>query len=309
MYSAKLAEVRDDPMSFSILMSAPDGFLGAIKMLLASIERRSVDSRALLQAFRDYMVLNFKGLNCKVPNWGATDPAKDLKSPLPPAIVQFNETFRSRLKATNLDVISENEIKNDAKASSPDEPLPSRWNSLSYVQVLQTVQKLNTPLTQKELAEGRSERDATWLSQAQDALAQLSSWSDEDEAEVDFFHQKAILLQGLSRKTIGTRLHAEALDAFVRFLEQNSYQDVSPIDWFFSVKILLAESARSEDASADLKRLIDSQDPVLSVYARLHLLLQSAKRPPNGNHPSKGGNTDASPNTRGTTALSGSNQM
>ena len=282
VYAAMLAEVHGDPLSFSILMSDPNSFFGAITTLLTSLDRRNVDSRALLQAFRDYMVLNSKGPNC-----GATKSSND-SSLLPTAIAQFNETFQSRLKAINLGVIREDEIKSDIKASAQDEPLPSRWNSLTYFQSLQSVQKLNTPLTQKELAAGRTENDAKWLNQAQDVLTQLSTWSNEGEPEADFFHQKAILLEALAQRTTGTSLHAEVLDAFVRFLEQNSYQEVSPIDWFFCAKILLPRNAGPSRANADLRRLVDSREPVLSVYARLQLLLQSAKQTPASRHAAQG---------------------
>ena len=190
----------------------------------------------------------------------------------------------------NLRIIGEDEIKSDAKGSGPAEPLPPRWNSLTYFQLLQSVQKLNTPLTQKELAEGRTENDATWLSQAQDVLTRLSDWSNEGESEADFFHQKAILLEGLARRTIGTPLHADVLDSFVVFLEQNSYRDITPIDWFFCAELLLETNAAPDRARADLKRLVDSREPVLSVYARLQFLLQSAKQTPAGKHPTEGAN-------------------
>ena len=279
VFAVALADVHGDPLSFSILMSEPDSFFQAITSLLTSLERRNVDSRALLQAFRDYIVLNFKGPNC-----GATEPSNDSKSPLPTAIVQFNEIFQSRLKGANLGLIREDEIKSDKKGSSPDEPPLSRWNSLTYFQLLESVQKLNTPLTQEELAEGRTENDAKTLSQAQDVLTRLSTWSNEGEPEADFFHQKAILLEAVAQRTIGTSLHAEVLDAFVRFLEQNSYQEVTPIDWFFCAKILLSRNTGSDSSNADLKRLIDSREPVLNVYARLQSLLQSAKQTPTSKH-------------------------
>jgi hypothetical protein len=283
VYAAMLAEVHGDPLSFSILMSAPDRVFGTITRLLTSLARRNLDTRALLQAFRDYMVLNFKEPTCD-----ATKSSNGPKSSLPAAIVQFNETFQSRLSAMNLSVIGEDEIKSNAKASGVDEPLPSRWNSLTYFQLLESVQNLNTPLTQKELAEGRTENDAKWLSQAQDVLTQLSTWSNEGEPEADYFHQKAIFLETLAQRTIGTSLHAEVLDAFVRFLEQNSYQEVTPVDWFFCAKLLLAKNAGPNSANSDLRRLVDSREPVLSVYARLQYLLQSAKQMPTGKHASEG---------------------
>jgi P2-related tail formation protein len=126
------------------------------------------------------------------------------------------------------------------------------------------------------------------LSQAQDVLTRLNAWSNDGESEADFFHQKAILLEALARRTIGTPVHADVLDSFVVFLEQNSYQDVTPIDWFFGAELLLETNAISNGANADLKRLVDSREPVLSVYARLQSLLRSAKQTPAGKYPTEG---------------------
>jgi hypothetical protein len=285
VYAATLTDLHGDPLSFSILMSAPDSLFEAISKLLTSLDRHNVESRALLQAFRDYIVVNLKGPNC-----GLAEFSKDPKSLLPTAMVQFNETFQSRLTGMNLGVIRESEIKTDAKGSGPHVPRLSRWNSLTYSQLLESAQKVNTPLTQEELTEGRTENDAIWLSQAQDVLTRLNAWSNDGESEADFFHQKAILLEALARRTIGTPVHADVLDSFVVFLEQNSYQDVTPIDWFFGAELLLETNAISNGANADLKRLVDSREPVLSVYARLQSLLRSAKQTPAGKYPTEGVN-------------------
>jgi hypothetical protein len=282
VYAAVLADLHGDPLSFILTLEPYGDFFEAITAVLMSLDRRNVDSRALLQAFRDYMVLNFKGPNC-----GATESSNDSKSSLPPAIVKFNETFQSRLKGMNLSVIGEDEVKSNAKDSGPDEPLPSQWNSLTYFQLSESLKKLYTPLTQKESAEGRTENDTKWSSQAQDVLTRVSAWSNEDESELDFFHQKAILLEGLTQVTIGTPLHADVLDSFVLFLEQNSYQDVTPIDWFFCAKLLL-RSSRFKLSRRDFKRLVDSREPVLSVYARLQTLRESAKQTPPIKSPTEG---------------------
>ena len=276
VYAAMVAQVDGDPLSFSILMSEPDGFFKAISALLSSLDKRNVDSRALLQAFRDYMVLNAKGPNC-----GTTDLSKSSKSGLPPAIASFNGTFRSRLQKAKLDAISENEIKGDTNSNIKEQPLPSRWKSPAYFQLLKAVQGVNLPLTEPATS---SENDSQRLSQAQDVLSRLNAWTNEDQPELEFFHQKAILLEGLAQRTIGTSLHAEVLDSLVRFLEQNSYQEVTPIDWFSCAKRLLSTNAGPNKANADLKRLIDSREPILSIYARLQSLLQSAKEAPTGKH-------------------------
>lgn len=277
VFAAVLADVHEDPLPFSTLMSNPKSFFEGFTSLFTTLDKHNLDTRALLQALRDYLVLNFKEPHC-----GPTVAPSDSTSTLPSAIVQFNETFGSRLKRLSLGIIGDDQIKSDIKTSVPEQPLPSRWNSLAYSQLVESVQKLNTPLTKKELDEGRTDNDAQRMSQVQDVLTRLSAWSNEGQSDADFFHQKAILLEALVQRTVGTPLHAEVLDAFVHFLEQNSYQEITPVDWFFCAKIILARTAGLNSADADLRRLIDSREPVLNVYARLQSLLLSAKQTPTG---------------------------
>jgi len=274
VYAAAMAQLHGDPLSFHILLWRPEGLFDAISTLLTTLPGHNIDSRPLLHAFRDYVVLNFKGANCGTPKF-SIDPETGLPTP----IVRFNETFAARLKAANLASIRIEEIKTDAITTGDPPPPLARWNSPKYSQLLLAVQNLNP--SPKDDGDPKDE-DPQWLSKAQDVLTQLNSWSNEGEAEPesDFFHQKAILLGGLARRTIGTPLNPDALDSFVQFLEQNSYDEVSPIDWFVSVKLVFRMHAAQSGSRADLTHFIDSRNPVLSVYGRLQFLLQSAKQAP-----------------------------
>lgn len=89
-------------------------------------------------------------------------------------------------------------------------------------------------------------------------------------------------MEGLTERTIGTSMHGEVRDSFIAFLEQNSYQQVSKVDWFLYAKRLLTANVRLAGAKEDLEAFLNSGEPVLSTYARLQLLLQTAKDAPVG---------------------------
>jgi len=267
LYAATLAGMHGDSLSFNILMSDPR-FFDNIAALLDSLDKHNIDSRAVLRAFREYIVVNFKGSDCSTQ--GTANP----KSPLPDAVAQFNTRFTSRLKAANLEGIREDEVESDGDSSAHQEAPLERWKSATYFQMLRAVQDVGPPPHQRAGKEGD---DVQWLSHAQDVLTKVTNWSNQRDPEIEFFHQKAILLEALAEKTIGTSLYAEAVDSFARFLEQNSYQDLTPSDWFFCVKIFIGHDLRPSDANPDLTRLVNSRNAALSVYARLHLLLQSVK--------------------------------
>lgn len=265
-YARVLEDLHGDPLSFYIIMYSPHKLFDEIVKLTGMLDTNSMDTRPLLLALRDYLVSNFKSLNC----W-TTEDSKAATSALPDGILQFNKEFAVKLQKTDLGLISREEIKSGTKLEA-EAPLP-RWKSQTYFQLLRTSQQLSFPGKQNGDA-----RNIQWLSQADDLLTQLSAWSETSEPEIEFFHQKAILLEGLAERTIGTSMHAKALDDFIAFLEQDSHRQVNPVDWFVYVKKLLSASKELSGSNADIEALLNSREPVLRIYARLEILRQS---PPN----------------------------
>jgi hypothetical protein len=245
-------------------MSNPHKLLDEVLKLTVLLDANSMETRPLLQGLRDYLVSNFKSSNCGIM-WSP----KAATSALPDGISQFNEEFGPRLQKANLGPIRGEEIKTGTKEEA-EAPLP-RWKSQTYFQLSATTQKLSFA--------GKQNGDAQniqWLNQADDLLTQLSAWSETSEPEAEFFHQKAILMEGLAERTIGTSMHAKALDAFIAFLEQNSHRQINPVDWFLYVKKLLSTSKELGKPGADIEALLNSREPVLRVYARLEILQRSA---------------------------------
>jgi len=263
--AATLRTLTGDPWSFKILASEPDGFFEAISKLIALLDKNNIESRSLIQAARDYLVLNFKQPSCS-----SADDARKSSSALPNAVLQFNQRFLRELTRANLGPIREDEIRKRDGADI-DTPPPARWNSHIYSQLLLSLQSVNPP---------SNSDDSGWMRQVRDLLMQLNAWSGKDEPETEFFHQKAILLEGLAERTIGTSMHPEVLDRFIAFLEQHSYEQVSAIDWFLCARKLLAANIRPGTARADLQAFLNCREPVLNIYARLALLLQDNRNAP-----------------------------
>jgi hypothetical protein len=265
LYAAALRGLDGDPLSFSIEMSAPDIPFGAISKLAEQAGKQDLDSRVLIQALRDYLVQNFRQAQCSKPETvGGSNQA------LPDAVQQFNGRFSAELARAGLAPIGANEIRADVTGEGPAPSVPlQRWKSPTYFQFLLAVQKLDA---YEAAHSAKNTDDGLWLAQASDLLTRAATWSDTGEPETEFFHQKALVLEALAKKTAGSSIHGEAMDALVRFLEQNAHQQVSPVDWFFHAKRLLSGPAGSADPTADLQEFLNSHEPMLNIYARLQLL-------------------------------------
>lgn len=163
-YSVVFGDLHGDAFSFDLLMSESDAFWDAISKLFASLDKNNTDSRTLLQALRNYLVLNFNGPNCR-----KSQTPKSPDSTVPNAISQFNERFRAQLAKQDLDPIRQVEIKNEK--GSVDDSSPPRWKSHTYSQLLESLQRLN-PSGHREGTgpDGITESDRRFFNEAGDLL-------------------------------------------------------------------------------------------------------------------------------------------
>lgn len=269
-YASFLRNFDGDPQSFAIAMSDDRLFDGVSKLISLS-DKNGIDSRIVLEALRGYLVGNLDGLVC-------SEVAASKGSGLPDAIVRFNEKFGARLIKTNLGTIDASELKNEDGPHIEDSS-PPRWNSKTYSDLLRKLQGLS-PSSDPDDTPKTAAGLRTFLAQAQDLLTQLSAWSEGSEPETEFFHQKAILMEGLAQRTIGTSLHREVLDRFMAFLQEYPPNQIGVVDWYLYAKKLLSTNVNAKYGKADLTALLNSGEPVLTVYARLGLLLQTSAPTP-----------------------------
>jgi hypothetical protein len=267
VYAAGLGNLNGDPLSFYVSMYQYDRLWEAITKLVDSLDKHDIDPRLLIQPLRDYLVRNFRILGCTDMNL-----PKGHKSDLPESLTEFNKRFVATLARLNVSPISEREIAVNT-LDKVEDITPQRWKSQTYFQMLHAVQKIDPP----GVAEAERGDTSDWTAQAQDALNQLAGWSAGSENETEFFHQKAIVLEGLAERTIGASIHTKVVEAFVLFLEQNSYQQVSRVDWFLYAHKFLSEGTESGKSRGDLLKFLNSGDPVLNAYARIQLMSHQAQ--------------------------------
>ena len=220
--------------------------------LVARLDRQGVAGLPLITSFRRYLVANFKSTPCtpfKAPDTGK----------LPSAVSEFNTKFGNRFQAAGLTVITGEEIKNEAKDNPPIESEPSRWNSRESSDLTLTLQKLPDMPRENPSIEAKY----------REYLLQLNGWSNQSEPETEFFHQKSDLYFGVIERLGPSALRTNTLMDFVKFLEQNSYQQVSKVDWFLYTRRLIDISTQPAERSDVINALTSSGDPVLNLYGRL----------------------------------------
>jgi hypothetical protein len=273
-YTASVRNLDGDPQTFAIVMS-DDRLFDGVSKLISLLDKHSIDSRSVLQALRDYLVHNFNGPGCSAL---ATSKGSSLASSLPDALVRFNEEFAVQLRQANLSQIAAGELDNEARSHIEDSS-PPRWKSKTYSDLGWALQSLSASSDPSDTPKTSAALN-TFLTKANDLLTQVSAWSETSEPETEFFHQKAILLEGLAQRTEGTSLHKEALDRFIMFLQEYPPDQIGAVDWYLYATKLLKTNLKPNQAKEDLEALLNSREPVLTLYARLGLLLQTSASVP-----------------------------
>jgi hypothetical protein len=65
---------------------------------------------------------------------------------------------------------------------------------------------------------------------------------------------------------------SKVIDSFVEFLEQNSEQTRTRVEWLLMVNRLLSGAAAADDRKEVMQAFLNSRDSALSVYAHLELV-------------------------------------
>jgi hypothetical protein len=225
------------------------------------LDRKGLESIALLKALRQYLVSNFGNIRC-----AETVGEEAKKDSLPKAVKTFNQQFRAALQRAQIPLIREDELK-VARIGSKFEDR-GFWQSAASNRLLTDVKRLRfgegeEPLT----AAAKSTSD--WSAQLTDFLTELEAWSPDGETAADYFVQKSILYEGLIDVIPNGPDRSKAIDSFVGFLEQNAVQTTSPIEWFLPVNQLLSGARAVDDREEVIRAFLNSRDSVLNLYARL----------------------------------------
>jgi hypothetical protein len=188
---------------------------------------------------------------------------------LPLPIHHFNEWLKTLTKSGEIAPIDAGELKDAQILPRPNYHV--FWQSPVAKRLLTGIKRLRFGDSDKQLSVDER-KSFSWSLQLADYLKELESWRPDDEdSPADFFHQKCVLYESLVELVPERRERLKIIDSFVRFLELNSFQTESRIEWFLHVEGLFSRGAMASDevVTEVIQALLRSRDPTLSLYARL----------------------------------------
>jgi hypothetical protein len=265
LFASALDRVRGDARSFTAVVTISKfDLLPPIIDLLTKLEETENPSPALLQALRTYLVANTQNERCADMFFNGADP-----NSLPLPIHHFNEWLKTLTKSGEIAPIDAGELKDAQILPRPNYHV--FWQSPVAKRLLTGIKRLRFGDSDKQLSVDER-KSFSWSLQLADYLKELESWRPDDEdSPADFFHQKCVLYESLVELVPERRERLKIIDSFVRFLELNSFQTESRIEWFLHVEGLFSRGAMASDevVTEVIQALLRSRDPTLSLYARL----------------------------------------
>jgi hypothetical protein len=263
LFAGALSQLRGDEQSFAAAAAVPGQYnvSNSVANVITVLDRKGLESIALLKALRQYLVSNFGNIRC-----AETVGEEAKKDSLPEAVKTFNQQFRAALQRAQIPLIREDELK-VARIGSKFEDREF-WQSAASNRLLTDVKWLRFGEGEEPLTSA-AKSTSDWSAQLTDFLTELEAWSPEGETAADYFVQKSILYEGLIDVIPNGPDRSKAIDSFVGFLEQNAVQTTSPIEWFLPVNQLLSGARAVDDREEVIRAFLNSRDSVLNLYARL----------------------------------------
>jgi hypothetical protein len=239
-----------DPRGFS---SASLDIVSVIGELQQTDRLRGVPGWYLLDGLRDYLIDRLNGARC----------ADSATEPMLPAV--FNGIVGRLGAADDVDRIDERTIR-------PAKLLPAA--RFDYYWQTPEPRRLHRDLDALR-GDGRAmypqavRETKEWRDRADVLLTAIEQWSGRREpAERDYFYQKGALLTGLVDLSPPGSVRTRAVRAFIDFLRHNDTERERRAMWLAMLTRALA-LARSDPSGEIFNLFEESEQPVLSVYARL----------------------------------------
>ncbi len=245
VFSALLANLPADPRSNPATWTE----FGDLGSLVTACKSKSVPTQPLLNAYRAYVIRRFSR-RCE-----DAAPLEKYRS----SMIEW--TRRSGAAEAGVAPISDEELKEEVIEKHPDER--AFWQDPTARQLREAVSQLRN---QQDLRSNPAELNARF----NDFVSQLDSWTGTSEkSEIDYFHQKCIVLQNAHVAAPAGPLRDGLLRTWVMFLASSSVRQTSPIEWLVQANPILQilQSAPSEERDRVLAIVRNVQEPVLALYA------------------------------------------
>lgn len=246
------------PGDYRTFLSAAyrDSFNKSFAELVELCEQLEIPTHDLVESLRDFFIRNFAEIQC-------TD-VQVLQSKGVPGFVAVAN--RDILKATPISV---DEIRGAGVGEATRTSL--FWQSPKSKDLLNKLRRLRFRPDDQPWSNAEKTTE-TWHRQLTDFLNQLEGWSASDEqTEVDYFHEKAILYRVLSDILPEGMMRDGIWRANATFLAEE-YLPRNRIEWFMHAEHFLnrVNSLKGKSRTDLLGIFKSSSNPILRTYACLY---------------------------------------
>jgi hypothetical protein len=261
-----LQNLHGDEASFAAESSGiyEGSSLVELAKLVKKLDAANVPIAPATEVLRTYVVSNLSGTQCLGRGAGS-----DKHDQLPPPAWSFNALFGPFSRRVQIRPITPAELK-------PNKTVPSRavnslWRTPTSSRLADNLRRIK--FGDSDSASFVSAVPAAlafrWRARESDLMSELLSWSGSDEAQTDVFHEKSILYLGLVDIAPSADEKIKLIGAFVKFLDQHSYEQTSPMEWLWYVQRLLITSSTADERQAVVDALVSSENDTLNLYGQL----------------------------------------
>jgi hypothetical protein len=244
--TAKLETTAPDYRPFAISI---EGLRADLERISQIAQSQGLGTDVLARGFRKYLVTQLTAPRCDEDFGGALQ-----------AITWFNQSFRGALPA-----ITEEEGRPLKRTGG--------FKAELYFQS-EDSKRIGDALTRLRYVPGegpRSEAERStgeWRNMFADFLRDLDAWRPSG-SEIDFFHQKATVLQSLFQLAPPGEDRDRLIEVCVAFLQSSGAERQNPAEWLMQLKGIV------EQAGSDAPKLMEafraSSNPAVALYGTVGL--------------------------------------
>lgn len=236
-------------------------------VLVTSAVPEMHDSQMFVPALRSYIVRHLSAARCSDSIHGAD---------LPQSVKQFNALL-GRLSQTTAQLrpIAAEEVK-PLKDEGTFDP-HNMWQSARSKQVLEDLRWLNhgnrdLPGDQRFWT-AQERLSPEWNAHYLDTLKRIEGWKeDEEDSPEDYTFMVALVYSELAQLVPPGKPRENAMDTYLRFLEQHYAALENRNFWFAEVEMMLKTARFSKDPKEKawmLDAMSRSSNPIIALYAKL----------------------------------------
>jgi hypothetical protein len=238
-------------------------------VLVSSAVAEMHDSQMFIPSLRSYVVRHLSGPRCTDSIHG-TDPPESAK--------QFN-SLTARLAQTTAQIrpIAPEETKPSKLAGTFDPHL--MWQSARSKQVLDALRWLNHGnrdlLGDQRFWTLEERRTPEWNAHYLDTVKLIEGWQeDEEDSPQDYAFMVSLVYSELAQLVPPGKPRENAMDTYLRFLEQHYAALENRNFWFSLVQTMLTTARYSKDPKDQawmLAAMSRSSNPIIALYAALEM--------------------------------------